>query len=481
MWYEERMNKRISKTKNPMFSLCCGNGKVQLPRLEEPPPFLKRLLEFNGDPRGPKFRETIRAYNSNLALSSSGGKIDNSVNNGGGPYVFRINGQNHHMIGSLMPCDGKPPKFAQLYICDTDNEVNNRLRAMKNNDRLDPEILTGLIHMLDECNPLVQFLRMIRDRFRESDFIPVRMKLIGTRSKDGRQYNLPTASEVAALVVDGDEDSYCNRDIIIEQKDGRLRRISELHPLYMALQYPLLFPRAESGYTTDLRTRCGKKKLSQREFYCYRMMYREGEGHTILLGGRLMQQFFADCWTTIRSERISWCVRNQNKLRFDVLHGLEDSVLRGDTDPGSVGTRIILPSSFTGGPRYMAQCYQDSMAICRWAGPPELFLTFTCNPKWPEIKEFLKKFPGQRPEERPDLVDRVFKIKLDQLIHDLTKGKHFGKTRGGNKFDSSFIVFNNVSLLSQPVNNLDIIYYSCLHSGIPKKRFASRSHSTVPR
>ncbi|GKA05884.1 hypothetical protein Tco_0685004 [Tanacetum coccineum] len=72
-----------------------------------------------------------------------------------------------------------------------------------------------------------------------------KLKLIGTRMRDRRQYNLPIASEVAALIV-GDIDSTTNnRDIILHMQEGGLKRISELHPSYLALQYPLLFPYSE--------------------------------------------------------------------------------------------------------------------------------------------------------------------------------------------------------------------------------------------
>jgi hypothetical protein len=37
-------------------------------------------------------------------------------------------------------------------------------------------------------------------------------------------------------------------DIIIETKNRELKRISALHPAYMALQYPLLFPFGERGF-----------------------------------------------------------------------------------------------------------------------------------------------------------------------------------------------------------------------------------------
>lgn len=54
-------------------------------------------------------------------------------------------------------------------------------------------------------------------------------------------------SEVAALIV-GDVDTGSKRDIILERQSGRLKRISEFHPSYLALQYPLLFPYGEDGF-----------------------------------------------------------------------------------------------------------------------------------------------------------------------------------------------------------------------------------------
>ena len=48
----------------------------------------------------------------------------------------------------------------------------------------------------------------------------------------------------------------------------------------------------------------------------------------------------------------------------------------------------------------------------------------TCNPKWPEIQNNL--LPGQEALDRPDVVARVFKLKKDQLIKDLTQGAIFG-------------------------------------------------------
>ena len=60
-----------------------------------------------------------------------GGKIDHSINTGGAPPVFRLNGQNHHLIGSLLPVEGAPPKLTQLYVYDITNEVANRIQAVR--------------------------------------------------------------------------------------------------------------------------------------------------------------------------------------------------------------------------------------------------------------------------------------------------------------------------------------------------------------
>jgi len=76
----------------------------------------------------------------------------------------------------------------------------------------------------------------------------VKIRLLGERTRDGRQYNMPTASEIAALILGEQSDEPSERDIIVENKDKYLQRISELHPSFMSMQYPLLFPYGEDGF-----------------------------------------------------------------------------------------------------------------------------------------------------------------------------------------------------------------------------------------
>ena len=76
----------------------------------------------------------------------------------------------------------------------------------------------------------------------------------------------------------------------------------------------------------------------------------------------------------------------------------------------------------------MKNLYLDSMAIVRKYGKPDLFITFTCNPRWPEVQRAL--FDHQRPPNRPDITARVFRLKLKEYLNDTLKKEVFGKING---------------------------------------------------
>jgi hypothetical protein len=78
---------------------------------------------------------------------------------------------------------------------------------------------------------------------------------------------------------------------------------------------------------------------------------------------------------------------------------------------------------FQGGGRYKQQNFQDAMAIVRKFGKPDLFITVTCNPNWNEIKEAIKE---QEPQFRPDIIARVFRQKLKNIMKDILKNHVFG-------------------------------------------------------
>ncbi|KAG5023171.1 hypothetical protein JHK82_019074 [Glycine max] len=294
-----------------------------------------------------------------------------------------------------------PPKFAQLYIYDTDNEIINIisqnplvfiLMSHMMHDMLDEQIIIAIKDMLDHHNHYAQRFRMARDKLHSTAVPDLKMKLISQRQTDGRLYNLPTTTKVVALIV-GDEHSADKRDIIIEKQSGLLKRIHELHPAYLPLQHPLLYPKGEDGY----RLNTPQERVTLHEYFCYRLQSRTNE--------------------------------HQQQLRVDKYINLTGSNDHPETLGRDRGKRIIQPSSFVGSQRYMEQLYFDGMTICGHLGFPDLFLTMTCNPTWPKIQRKVTQ-SNLTPNSCPDIITQVFKIKLNQLMNDLKHGNIFGNIIG---------------------------------------------------
>ncbi|KAI9106956.1 hypothetical protein K1719_022484 [Acacia pycnantha] len=89
-----------------------------------------------------------------------------------------------------------------------------------------------------------------------------------------------------------------------------------------------------------------------------------------LHAGRLFQQFVVDAYTMIEAQRLLWVRTHQKELRADMYQGLSDALISGERNASTIGKRIILPSSFLGGARYMIRAYQDAMTICRFLWVP---------------------------------------------------------------------------------------------------------------
>ena len=155
--------------------------------------------------------------------------------------------------------------------------------------------------MLRECNVHVKTFRNSMDRFNSKDECEdLSLVLISSWEKDGRIYNLLTSSEVVVLVVGDFQNNMDKRDIILEKKSGKLKRINELHPCYLPLQYPLIFPYGEdrfrlgiqNGYTKSTKTK--KPNITMREFFSFRIQVRNAGSPVLLLSRHLLQQFLVE-------------------------------------------------------------------------------------------------------------------------------------------------------------------------------------------
>lgn len=140
----------------------------------------------------------------------------------------------------------------------------------KKKEKLRKEVIEAIIKLLDDVNPYVANFRSARDRLNTNPEESFHMRIVSDRLKDGRTYDVPTASEVAALIPGGFTIDMPSRDIVVEEKSWSLQKISEIHPSYLPLQYPLLFPNGEDGYRLGIlkgynRMSRKKKKIQKNQ------------------------------------------------------------------------------------------------------------------------------------------------------------------------------------------------------------------------
>ncbi|KAI5439439.1 hypothetical protein KIW84_025004 [Lathyrus oleraceus] len=109
--------------------------------------------------------------------------------------------------------------------------------------------------------------------------------------------------------------------------------------------------------------------------------------------------------------RLRWIREHQSEICVELYQCLHDALHVGETNAENIGKRTILPSSFIGGRRDMTYHYEDGMAIVLNGGKPDIFLKMTCNPSCSEITSEL--FPFQTPQDRPDLLTRIFRSKFE--------------------------------------------------------------------
>ncbi len=156
-------------------------------------------------------------------------------------------------------------------------------------------------------NPYVKMFKMGRDMMATKGApMDLKLRLIAFRTKDARRYNVPTADEVATLMVGDGFEAIDKHDVVLTQQARPFQCISELHVGYMPLHYPLLFPYGEDGWhpniplngvglDADLDEDHARESELQRkhcnvtmvEFYGYRLQHRDTDGIALLRGDRL--------------------------------------------------------------------------------------------------------------------------------------------------------------------------------------------------
>jgi hypothetical protein len=153
----------------------------------------------------------------------------------------------------MEPAEGQLPRFLQAYVHDAGNEGLNRYMQ---NPNLSLAHLTTLRMTLARVNPYVNVFVRATDHLTTNPAEEVHICItVGRtpRNKDVHCYNIPTANEVAMIIL-GEPGEVGNHDVIVQRRyKGGLQWMNKLAPSYDPLQYPLLFLVGEDEWSENLQ------------------------------------------------------------------------------------------------------------------------------------------------------------------------------------------------------------------------------------
>ncbi|GJT12482.1 hypothetical protein Tco_0859524 [Tanacetum coccineum] len=167
----------------------------------------------------------------------------------------------------IVPFTRHTPSYIDLGDCDqqchhcgclfwygerirNNNYARIRNFAGREEDMLNPDIVQGLLRVLDEHHGLVRLFRTARDRCNAGEIPWFKIRLYNNGGARG--YELPGSDVLGGIVFEDGPQSRTDFDVIIEFRGGFPKRINKLHQSYMSLQFPLLFVFGEPGYYPEL-------------------------------------------------------------------------------------------------------------------------------------------------------------------------------------------------------------------------------------
>ena len=416
------VNDVIKKGKSHEFTLCCSNGAVnvpQSPRIAQE--FKDTVLNHAGN--------HLPMLNANVAFA---GVNSYKAECPGKQYGFKILGPYDRIICTNLMAS---PTFAGIYIYDADEQIRmrNALQSkLPADDLISLPILTFVTKYLMDNNPYAVTLRLAAAE-------PHRPVTLLSSVMYHMRSPLSQGGEVAALFpMDGISRSHFavttlkgNRiqdgnPIVLNINEpsiqSKTQRIDYDHASYDALRFPILFPTGVYGWNRSFQAVGRDRRVSMREYYCYMLQDRPYENNLLLQGNRLLQEYIVDAAAKIEDSEMKFQALHQKELRSDTY----DSIKRAQQDgyTGTLGHLFskpqVMSKSMRNSPAQKAAKYKDFVAAFRYHAGVDAFVTITANPNWPEVLSALK--PGFSPEDRQDIINRVFKIKLNKAIKAIHDG-----------------------------------------------------------
>lgn len=433
-----------------LFTICCQKGKLKLP---PPIKYDAQLRDMMTNPNNPKyenFHKNIRAINASFSFVTFGANL--KVPPGRGDYVFMVNGHPTHVMNTLIPEENKNARYAQIYVLDKsegqDSGAQNDIRkqAHEANENIDPMILACVHDALHNAkNKYIDIFYTVGQKLKEAQENNEDLSKVSVVFNEeykqpgvhpGRQ-NAPTNDEVAYVYVDdnGGEPPSFNRAFrvyaIADKDKNRKYDSSYLNitsPHLQPMTYPIFWLNGQSGWNVNWtcepyppkKKEANARRITLLQYYAAHIQIRDGEENwrPIIHGGRLFQQWITDAALMVESNDLDFIKFNQDKLKAFQYAALYRA--------SPAGVPRIVPSTFQGSVRNMRENCLDALAIVRDFGGPDLFITFTANPKWKEVGETIEF--GQKVADRPEAMDRVFYEKFKVFIELFTKKCFAGKT-----------------------------------------------------
>lgn len=274
---------------------------------------------------------------------------------------------------------------------------------------MEEDVVRQISQLLQEVNPFANGYRHLRQVYQEERDQalrgePLPQVVLEFVNVLDRAYNAPMVNEVATIYRGNEHlPASPNLRIFLRDRPDSFQLVSHENPNVDPLTFPLLLPRGDPGWHFD--NRYDGVKVTLCEYYAYRLAYRN-RYQVFYRGARLTQQYIVHAYIKIEANRIKYVLFNQNRLRAEEYVGLADYLRHREEaeDDFHVRSRVVLPSSFLGSARSQQQRFQDAMVIVSKYGNPSPFITFTYNPKWPDVLNIPE---GDEPSNHPMLVASV--------------------------------------------------------------------------
>ena len=413
-WREETIN-------------CCSSGKYVVEPLIPLSSDVEELYKTK------HFLQNQRRYNGLFSFTAMGAAPTPTWTQPSYPSMLQLHGRSYHRImDAFQTYSERVPLVnkARLYMYDS-----NMLQHAAKQKKLDQTVVANLSAALHANNSWIKTYKSILLEVNQSDpsdnvgieFAQVTRQTHGPVVGDAPP---PSGKEIAALIFKDDAQSRSKRFVYTFPRTGpgeicdRPRFVPIWSPTYSSLQYPLLLFHGEPGWSPGyykedppydsrtLSTTCDKPikiwTFVRQRILCEKVF------HILSV---LAQEYACDAYSRQEDSTLDYIGSNKCQKRITQYKALRSAV-------GTTPTGKKLPTAFHASPANRKKRQLDGMAVVTRKGRPSLMVTVTCNGFWPEIQANL--LPGQCAMDRPDLCNRVFKIKLKAIMNDL-KNNLYGK------------------------------------------------------